>query len=139
VNSSPKDFLLSELRMVRLVFEKGAGRDVRHMMHLSQVQSFIQASLALHHSPGTNPYHYKMALNKGMTVEKAKEEAQASPIIEIHVHKFDRLEPHAHWWSSPSLEQGDPEAAHIISDYDSERVWARADVLAREQAEQDLD
>ena len=137
MNTSPKDFPLSELRMVRLVFEDCLEQ--KYMMHLSQVQDFIKASLALHHSPGINPEIYQLFIDDGKTTDEAKIFAKTKPIIEIHVHKFDRLEPQAHWWSSPTLQPDDPNGAHIINQLDSERVWCRADIFASEQAEQDLD
>jgi hypothetical protein len=58
------DYPISQLRLVKVIFYHvdKEGRSIPgdgnvHYMHESQVQTFIDATVALHHEPGINPHN----------------------------------------------------------------------------------
>lgn len=122
-----KDFPISELRIVRLHFwgdkEDFYGefnskltstqihRSVsKHMMHKSQVEKFIEASLKLHHSPGINPHI------KNRFKESGELDNKTAKLEYITIQKLD-LNGRTLWWCMPSLGvKGESKDGAIIND-----------------------
>jgi hypothetical protein len=84
---------VSQLRMVSLHFMSGSIS--KHVVHESQVDVMVEASLKLHHEPGVNPHNGK---------ETAK-------LREIFLWKLQRSGPY--WWTGPSLHAGDKKGAAV--------------------------
>ncbi len=117
MSNVPNDFPVSELRQVRIEFDETTPSV--YLMHMSQVATFMEATLKLHHSPGVNPHN----------------QVKTASAKEIWVTRFDRVGQKSYWWCAPSLQANAAESASLVVNHDYERVWAREDVLARERAE----
>jgi len=116
----PRDFPISELRVVKLRFDSDRSRWQEELMHESQVETYLKAKLELHFLPGENPHNKK----------------QATPLWEARVAKLGS--PTSYWHTSPGLHAGD-EGAYIIPTYSGKRLWAHPDLLASEKEAEELE
>lgn len=123
---SGRDFRISELRVVTLTHHNNGKRSeyqARHMMHESQVEIFVQATIKLHHSPGYNPHN-------GVKTDN---------LWEIKVSKVE-TEVESYWWCVPDLQNNrDPKGAQLNRETFGERVWAHPKLLEQEGREEQYD
>lgn len=92
------DMPISEFRLVHVHF-KDREQHNTHLMHATQVDRFIQATVELHHSPGINPANNNKTL----------------PISEISAYNIRSAGPY--WWTTPGLAI-DPAAGATTMDTD---------------------
>lgn len=116
-----RDYPISELRIVKLRFKGGplgSAYTADHMMHVSQVETFVQASVDLHHK---------------QLPHKDGKPRKAAPLWEVRVSKLN-LDTKSYWWCCPGLKDNDhPEGARLNDTYLSERVWAHPTLLEDER------
>lgn len=110
------DYPISELRIVRL-FLKGMLQPHLHMMHESQVDVFVRASINLHHVVG-NPHN-------GVRVDNLEE----ITVCRLDVHTV------SYWWCIENLmDNDDSKGAQLNQESSpSERVFVHPDLLAAER------
>jgi hypothetical protein len=122
------DYPISQLRIVKRWFhsyDNGGGRkvweDSPHYMHESQVETFIAASIALHHSPGINPHNGN----------------PTSALWEIKVAPLG--EETSYWWCCPDLMANHSAQGAQINQalwsicFLTDRKWAHPILLAEEK------
>ena len=115
------DFPISQLRMVTIYYHndgKVSEHSGRHMMHEDQVETFVKATVALHHSPGINPHNG----------------VEAASLWEI---RFSQVETDAesYWWSTPDLQRnGDPMGAQLNAEILDQRLWAHPLLLKQDES-----
>lgn len=111
---------LSQFRLVTMEWmEPSSWNDVQqNIVHESEVDTFLKATLELHYAPGLNPHN-------GNKCRIARE---------ITVASFDAAGPF--WWTTPGLkDNGDPSGATLLqSDGRSRRLWINPDYLAQLRA-----
>lgn len=78
------DLPLSQFRHVEVQFKDQPGPTC-YVIHARDVRQFIEATVELHHFPGTNPHSGR----------------KARPILEINACFFRASGPF--WWSTPGL------------------------------------
>lgn len=118
------DYPVSQLRLVKLVFREGKTTSEHvHYMHESQVETFIAASVRLHHSPGINPHNGN----------------KTASLWEIKVCSLgDQV---SYWWCHPDLKDNySPQGAKINpaqwAIWRKDRKWAHPSLLSEEKAHQ---
>lgn len=89
-----KDFPVSELRIVNVYFHGNHMPSVRYM-HKSQVDTFVKATVELHHERG-NPYTG----------------GKAAPLRRIEVQGLG-IETVSYWWCTPGLHKNAQGGARI--------------------------
>ena len=119
--NDPKDYPISQLRIVKVWFrhEDGGRRSdpAIHYMHQDEIDIFLEALVALHYSPGINPY------NGGKT----------ATLWEVRACVLEQA-TRSYWWSSPTLSSDHGvKGAQLNCDYVGEqRMWAHPELLERE-------
>ncbi|MEO7173578.1 hypothetical protein [Flavobacterium sp.] len=116
------DYPLSEMRMVVIVMRGKDGKAAyyypnKHIMHYSQVDTFVKATVKLHYAVGNVHHTPALMLNN---------------LWSIHVHRFN-IKTYSYWWCSEDQKSDDPNGARL-NDPESvgERVWAHPDCLKRD-------
>lgn len=113
-----KDFPISQLRLVDVLM-RGNHIPSTYMMHESQVETFIKATIRLHHTHG-NPHTKSNPEN----------------LWEIRVDQLT-VEAKSYWWCCEDLQNNnDPKGAqlnHSVHSPRSRRVWAHPDLIAEEK------
>jgi hypothetical protein len=100
------------------VYFKGGGSPRTHMMHQSQVDTFLKATIRLHHTHG-NPH-----------LEPAKQ--MLANLWEVRVHGVE-VPTVSYWWCAESLQAKDAKGAKLNPpSIRSTRLWAHPDLLASE-------
>lgn len=128
------DYPISQLRIVRRWFhaydDNGSRKvweDSTHYMHESQVQTFLKASIALHHEPGINPH------NKN----------RAAALWEIRVAPLG--EQVSYWWCEPNLTVNHSTHGAQINQaewsicYLTDRKFAHPTLLSEERAQREAE
>jgi hypothetical protein len=113
------DYPISQLRLVKVIFyhvdKHGTsipGDGNVHYMHESQVETFISATVALHHEPGINPHNG----------------AKTASLWEIKVCGLD--DDKSYWWCDPTLKSNNSAQGAKINQAKwailgpIDRVWA---------------
>lgn len=116
------DFPISELRIVEIWLHHNlqvSPHTERHMMHMSQVETFVKATVDLHHTRGN--------VHSGVRLDN---------LWEVRVNKLN-LDTKAYWWGSPEQKNNDPNGAKINDTNWGERVWAHPELLAEERRIED--
>lgn len=132
----PLDYPISQLRFVKMsiVNREGPDRvphDQVHMMHESQVETFVAATIKLHHTEG-NP-HLPVMGTPPLKLDNLWEIRTTSVAINTT----------SYWWCVPDLQKNnDPKGAQLNLDTFYRRVWAHSELLelekrARAEEEQD--
>lgn len=117
----PKDFPVSQLRMVKLRFKDSKDLYSQdQLMHESQVETFVKAKLELHWEPGINPH------------------SKLKPAVMWEIRVAHLSSPISHWHTSPGLHAGD-EGAYVMPTYSGERLWAHPDLLANEKRSEEIE
>lgn len=132
IKMSNLDFPISELRIVKLYFIKdyGDGRKGRddhpsvHMMHKSQVETFLKASLNLHHFPC---YHRNGELRN------------VSQLWEVTAHRVN-TKTTSYWWCEENLQtNGSAMGAQLNETHSYDRLWAHPELLAGEAEDERME
>jgi hypothetical protein len=88
-------------------------------MHQDEIHIFLEALVALHHSPGINPY------NGG----------KAAELWEVVAGTLE-TDTKSYWWSSPTLADDHAvKGAQLNRDIREGRMWAHPSLLDREADE----
>lgn len=125
------DYPISQLALVKITFYHVSDNGncipstpmVRYM-HQSQVDTFIEATVRLHHSPGINPHNG----------------AETAKLWEIKVAGLQE-DTVSYWWCNPDLKSnGSAQGAQLNNDTFAliglrDRKWAHPLLLAKEKAE----
>lgn len=122
------NYPIAQLRLVKVIFYHvdKQGNSIPdegrvHYMHQSQVETFIAATIALHHEPGINPH------SGGETAK----------LWEIKVCGLE-TDAKSYWWCDPTLKSNDsPQGARINQAKwgilgPTDRVWACPTLWAEE-------
>lgn len=119
-----KDFPISQLALVSVFFwheepDKRVVSPVRiHYMHEDQVDTFVQATIRLHHEPGINPHN----------------EAPTARLWEITVNGLE-TETKTYWWCHPDLRGSTGGAKLNKPTITGKRKFACSQLLAYEEWE----
>lgn len=97
---------LSDVREVRYLLD-GSSYYTSHIIHKDQVKDMCRAILALHHSPGKNPYS----------------DVECAEVTYIEIKKLSAKGPF--WWTKPSLgKDATEEGVTLFNDsYKNEMTW----------------
>jgi hypothetical protein len=122
------DYPISQLRLVKVIFGEGKTTSEHvHYMHESQVETFIAATVALHHSPGINPHN-------GI---------KTASLWEIKVCELG--EQVSYWWCDPTLMKNHSAQGAQINQakwsicFLTDRKWAHPDLLRKEKEQREAD
>lgn len=110
------NYSVSELRLVRM-YLKGNHIPTDHLMHQSQVDLFLKATLELHYQPGINPY------NKLKTAE-----LWYATVASVRGSND-------WWWTKANLGIDKTAQGAAISYWREERVWTHPELAAKELAD----
>lgn len=119
------DFPISELRIVKIFLYNSERPQLplTYMMHEAEVETFIKATVKLHHTLG-NPNHLD---SEGRQVVLKLDNLWEIIVLRVAVDTA------TYWWCSEKLCKGDTFGARLneISDY--RRVWANPKLLQLEK------